>query len=120
MNRHQSTLKNELKNRLDFLIQENLTMKQQINTEPNVLPDIADRASSESAKGLIIARHHRNLKAIVEIRDSLAQIDAGTYGICELCGEDIAPKRLLAIPATKFCVRCQAIMDGETSFPLAS
>jgi DnaK suppressor protein len=120
MNRHQSTLKNELKQRLDSLLEENQSMKQQINTEPNVLPDLADRACSESSKDLIIARHRRNLEAIEEIQESLAQIDAGTYGICELCGEDIAPKRLMALPSTKFCIRCQAILDGDSRLPLAS
>ncbi|HKK34454.1 MAG TPA: TraR/DksA C4-type zinc finger protein [Desulfomicrobiaceae bacterium] len=120
MNRHQSTLKNELKQRLDSLTQENLTMKEQINTEPNVLPDLADRASSESSKELIIARHRRNLEAIEEIQESLAQIEAGSYGICELCGEEIAPKRLMALPSTKFCVRCQSVLDGDNRLPLAS
>lgn len=41
-----------------------------------------------------------------EIRDALARIEAGTYGVCERCGGPIGEKRLDAIPDTRFCVRC--------------
>ena len=30
----------------------------------------------------------------------------GDYGVCESCGDDIAPKRLQAIPWTRLCVEC--------------
>jgi len=35
---------------------------------------------------------------------ALAKIDDGTYGRCETCGEPIAPARLEAMPASRFCV----------------
>lgn len=41
-----------------------------------------------------------------EIREALARIETGTYGVCERCGGSIAEKRLEAIPDTRFCVRC--------------
>ncbi len=46
-------------------------------------------------------------------QDELRRIDAalrryaeGTYGVCVKCGDDIAPKRLAAVPDTPFCATC--------------
>ena len=37
---------------------------------------------------------------------ALAKLDAGTYGICDVCGEPIAPARLRAMPDSVLCVAC--------------
>ena len=42
------------------------------------------------------------------IDDALRKIDDGNYGICETCKKPIAQKRLLAVPYTCFCIKCQA------------
>jgi len=39
---------------------------------------------------------------------ALAKLDQGTYGICEGCGERIAPARLEAKPEARFCITCAA------------
>jgi RNA polymerase-binding transcription factor DksA len=39
-----------------------------------------------------------------EVDHALAKIDEGTYGLCETCGEAIAPARLEAKPAARFCI----------------
>ncbi len=36
--------------------------------------------------------------------EALARIDAGTYGVCEACGEPIEPERLNANPAATTCI----------------
>jgi RNA polymerase-binding transcription factor DksA len=48
-----------------------------------------------------------------ELRDALSDVEAaihrvadGTYGLCERCGEPIAPARLEAMPAARFCIAC--------------
>ena len=38
---------------------------------------------------------------------ALARIDAGTYGVCESCGEPIGKARLLAFPRATLCVACK-------------
>ncbi|HET9141946.1 TraR/DksA family transcriptional regulator [Actinophytocola sp.] len=37
---------------------------------------------------------------------AVARIDAGTYGVCQRCGQPIAPERLEALPAATTCIRC--------------
>ncbi|MCU4183383.1 TraR/DksA C4-type zinc finger protein [Acidiferrimicrobium sp. IK] len=39
---------------------------------------------------------------------SLAAVVAGTYGICESCGDPIPAERLEAVPNARLCVSCKA------------
>ena len=41
-----------------------------------------------------------------EVESALSKIDEGTYGSCDSCGKPIAPARLEAKPAAKFCIDC--------------
>ena len=40
------------------------------------------------------------------IDGALARLDAGEYGECMVCGEDIAPARLEFDPAVAVCITC--------------
>jgi DnaK suppressor protein len=46
--------------------------------------------------------------AATEIDRALAKIDAGTYGLCEQCGEPIPEARLQALPQAALCVSCKS------------
>jgi DnaK suppressor protein len=46
--------------------------------------------------------------AIEEIDRALEKIDAGTYGICEQCGQPIPKARLKALPYASLCVACKS------------
>ena len=51
-------------------------------------------------QGALIARE------IASVKRALARIDDGTYGECQLCGNDIAPGRLEAQPEAILCIDC--------------
>jgi DnaK suppressor protein len=57
-----------------------------------------------------IARALLQLRAdtLTRIDEALARIDAGTYGSCFECEEEISHRRLRALP---FAVRCQACQE---------
>src|SRR3954470_11180868 len=57
-------------------------------------PDMADRASSETARALDLRPRDRQRKLISKIDASLKRIDDGTYGYCEETGEPIGIARL--------------------------
>jgi DnaK suppressor protein len=42
------------------------------------------------------------------IEAALARLDAGQFGVCCACEDDIAEERLAADPATPFCLACAA------------
>ena len=46
--------------------------------------------------------------AAAEIERALAKIEAGTYGLCEKCGQPIPRLRLKALPAAPLCVACKS------------
>lgn len=43
---------------------------------------------------------------IEQIDLALVKMSIGDYGVCESCGDEIAPRRLEAIPWTRLCVEC--------------
>lgn len=43
-----------------------------------------------------------------EIDRALEKIEAGTYGLCEQCGQPIPDARLQALPAAALCVACKS------------
>lgn len=42
-----------------------------------------------------------------EIHDALVRIDNGTYGKCDLCGDEISSERLEVLPYTRLCIDCE-------------
>ena len=46
--------------------------------------------------------------AVEEIERALDKIDAGTYGICDRCGQPIPRARLKALPYAALCVACKS------------
>ncbi|OQY24723.1 MAG: hypothetical protein B6I34_03285 [Anaerolineaceae bacterium 4572_32.1] len=59
----------------------------------------------EQSKGLSLQRTFDS--RLIDIDNALGKFDEGTYGICENCGETIDWARLEALPAARFCIRCQ-------------
>lgn len=48
------------------------------------------------------------LLEIVKIDAALERIEAGDYGICVVCGDDVGEKRLDVLPYTPMCNTCAA------------
>ncbi len=46
------------------------------------------------------------LETLHDVDDALEKFDAGTYGTCETCGEQIAEARLEAMPSARQCITC--------------
>lgn len=68
----------------------------------------AESAQKEGSLAVLADLDEREWRALGEIEEALAKIGAGTYGFCEACGLAIPQARLLASPATRFCLACQA------------
>ncbi|HLC17866.1 MAG TPA: RNA polymerase-binding protein DksA [Thermodesulfobacteriota bacterium] len=70
-------------------------------------PDPSDRASHETDRNFLLRVKDRERKLITKIKEALGKIDDGTYGVCDLCGEEISEKRLEARPVTTCCIECK-------------
>jgi RNA polymerase-binding transcription factor DksA len=68
----------------------------------------------EAAIGLIQNESAR----LEEINAALERIDAGTFGSCEVCGQEISSQRLQAIPVARQCIACaRQAQQGEAASP---
>ena len=65
----------------------------------------AGTATFEREKELSIEQNVRDL--LQKIDRALKRIEAGTYGICENCGNPIGKLRLQARPRATLCMPCQ-------------
>jgi len=62
--------------------------------------------TSELEKRLALEQRTRDVLSKVE--RALHKFDEGTYGLCDKCGEAIAPERLEALPQASLCLECKA------------
>jgi DnaK suppressor protein len=63
------------------------------------------RAADQILSGRLLAAARKQLD---ETEAALARLDAGTYGSCGVCGEQISSERLEILPAAGHCVACQS------------
>ena len=70
-------------------------------------PDLNDRASSETDWGIELRTRDRQRKLIAKIDSALRRIDKGEYGYCEVTGDPIGLKRLIARPIATMTVEAQ-------------
>ena len=70
-------------------------------------PDLNDRASSETDWGIELRTRDRQRKLISKIDSALRRIDSDDYGYCEVTGEPIGLRRLIARPVATMTVEAQ-------------
>jgi len=74
-----------------------------IETTADELDRIQQAQERDFAMGVI----DRDSLRLREIRAALQRIDNGGFGFCLNCEEEIASKRLAAVPWTALCIICQ-------------
>lgn len=75
--------------------------------DTTTFPDPTDRATQESDRNFELRIRDRERKLLNKIREALERIDAGEFGVCDVCGEDIGEARLRARPVTTLCIDCK-------------
>jgi len=78
-----------------------------IHTNKDDLYDDVDAASVDADHNMLFRIRGREAHLIKKINEALEQIDAGTYGTCADCGEDINIERLKARPVAPLCIACK-------------
>jgi DnaK suppressor protein len=91
----------------DDILKESKETIAHLQDENHVLPDLADRASSETDRSLELRTRDRQRKLISKIDAALKRIEDGSYGYCEETGEPISLKRLDARPIATLSIEAQ-------------
>lgn len=81
--------------------------------DETLFPELGDQASAEIDRNFTLRLRDRERKLLKKIEETLEQIDSGTYGICEICGQEISLKRLEARPVTTMCIDCKTEQEEE-------
>ncbi|GAA4362579.1 TraR/DksA C4-type zinc finger protein [Nocardioides caricicola] len=66
-------------------------------------PEGATIAFERSQVSTLVRDAQRHL---AEIDAAVERLEAGTYGVCERCGQPIGDGRLEARPVARLCIRC--------------
>lgn len=90
-------------------------------THADVLDDV-EVADAELRADVELAVIQIKIEMLARIDAALARLDAGQYGRCIECGEDISEARLRALPFAVRCLGCEeshesdrAIVDRQTA-----
>jgi DnaK suppressor protein len=76
-------------------------------------PDEMDRVQHFSEREYAMNHLERNSKRLREVQLALNRIDAGTFGICIECEEQIGARRLAVVPWAPMCISCQEAAERE-------
>jgi DnaK suppressor protein len=74
-------------------------------------PDALDEVQLAGERELAIRNLDRGSNLLRHVKGALRRMADGSYGVCLHCDEEIKPKRLDAVPWTRFCIRCQEAAD---------
>jgi DnaK suppressor protein len=66
--------------------------------------DAVESSEADIQEDIELALIQMKSETLAKVDDALARLEQGTYGNCFECGEEIAEKRLRALP---FAVRCK-------------
>jgi RNA polymerase-binding transcription factor len=91
----------------DDILRESKETLEHLQDENNVLPDLVDRASTETDRALELRTRDRQRKLIAKIDAALHRIEEGSYGFCEETGEPISLRRLDARPIATLSIEAQ-------------
>jgi DnaK suppressor protein len=77
--------------------------------------DEMDQTGRSAERELAILGLRRRSELLRNIQAALRFIEDGTFGTCTNCEGTIGRNRLVAVPWTPFCIRCQEAVDrGDT------
>jgi DnaK suppressor protein len=76
-------------------------------------PDALDEVQFAGERELVIRTLDWNSNLLRNVKAALGRMANQSYGICLRCDEQIKPKRLDAVPWTKYCIRCQEAADRQ-------
>jgi RNA polymerase-binding protein DksA len=86
----------------------------------NAVPDPGDASVASEQADLRHAQIGRDVAELRQIEAALGRIEDGSYGVCSVCGLDIAAARLQASPAAERCIVCQSAFEKQYADPGAT
>ncbi|HWB99641.1 MAG TPA: TraR/DksA family transcriptional regulator [Bryobacteraceae bacterium] len=77
--------------------------------------DTTDTQQKAVELELKIVNLERDSMLLRLVENALQRMEKGTYGVCTACEEEISLRRLMALPWTPCCLKCQEEVDRGNS-----
>ncbi len=90
------------------------TITESKEMESNVAQDLVDKAETSYTKEFLLSLSDTERSQLMLIDEALRRIDTDDFGACQLCGQEINRKRLVALPWTPTCIDCQEKAEEES------
>jgi RNA polymerase-binding transcription factor DksA len=74
--------------------------------------DFAEQVTQRENDDVLGAISHSAQAELQQVEAALRRLESGRYSTCSVCGEDIEPERLAAVPYTD---RCRSCAEGTRS-----
>lgn len=94
-------LREKLEKRRKYLVLRLENIEDELDEPAN--PDWDENAAESEADEMLEDLGRKGQNEIQAIDAALARMEAGDYGICVTCGDDISAERLDVLPHTPFC-----------------
>ena len=72
---------------------------------------MAEDATAAFDQATAVSLRRGKERTLEQVDEALERMNAGTYGICDRCGEEIDFARLKAIPQATLCMSCQKFAE---------
>lgn len=105
---------------LEHRRQELLRLTESVSTEgrrlaKNEPQDLGDQSAAAASRELLFQQGSQNRQEVRLLETALHRIEAGTFGQCKRCGQEIGTRRLAAVPSTVYCIDCQRSIEQESA-----
>ena len=89
------------------LLRESSETISSLQEEPQAESDLLDCAANETDRTIQLQARDRSRRLLVKIAEALRRIEEGTYGYCDVTGEEIGIRRLNARPIATLSLEAQ-------------
>jgi DnaK suppressor protein len=93
----------------------NPELKENINEIDGGSADVDDEAVADAIVDVDNAIIGFHLQKARDLNSALDRVQAGTYGVCIDCNENIGFERLSAYPTAKRCIKCQSLHEKASA-----
>jgi DnaK suppressor protein len=97
-------IRETLEARLDRLVGRHSAIEQDLRSPRNA--DSEERAVERENDEVLELLQGSESRSIAQVRRALSRLDAGDYGVCESCGEEVGDARQRALPEATRCLAC--------------
>jgi RNA polymerase-binding transcription factor DksA len=77
---------------------------------------MADAGTDNFDREFALSLVSNEQEGLYEIEEALKRLEAGTYGVCEMCDKLIAKERLEAVPFARRCIQCQSAFEKDRRY----